>query len=196
LDNRNQLHEKGKSLEADYFNRQERELLEKLRLKGQRERARKELAEATGVSDEKTLNELLELGFDRSTVSLLHLVPLVEVAWAEGFITDRERALIVEAAAARGVSEGAAGWELVTGWLDHRPEEAFFRTATSVIAAMLDSLEPVPRQSSQKDLLELCSLVAGASGGILGFGNKVSQSEQALIERITRELQEGGKVAG
>jgi hypothetical protein len=49
------------------------------------------------------------LGYVPETVMPLHLVPLVQMAWADGGVSDLERALIVEAARARGNRPGLAG---------------------------------------------------------------------------------------
>src|SRR5574342_691440 len=92
--------------EDDYFRQKERELIEKLKQRATAETARQQLAEAIGIADEDVLQDLHELGYTRDTVSLLHLVPLVYVAWAEGSVSRAESALILEAARLRGVKEG------------------------------------------------------------------------------------------
>jgi hypothetical protein len=87
-------------LEETYFRKKEQELIEKIR-------RRRELKEATGAAEEEILNDLQALGYTRETVErLLHLMPLVQVAWAEGFVTKRERERIFEVAGLRGVAEG------------------------------------------------------------------------------------------
>ena len=42
----------------------------------------------TGLSDPELLRDLNELGFTPETVTLLPLVPIVQVAWAEGGVSD------------------------------------------------------------------------------------------------------------
>ena len=78
-------------LEEKYFREKERELVEKLKQKTAREAARKALSDAVGVSDEGILQTLEEMGYDREVVVVLHLFPLVAVAWADGEISEKER---------------------------------------------------------------------------------------------------------
>ena len=54
------------------------------------------------------LQELEALGFTPDTVSLLPLVPIVQVAWAEAGVSDDERKLIVQFARG-GISRGEPG---------------------------------------------------------------------------------------
>jgi hypothetical protein len=49
------------------------------------------------------------LGYVPETVMLLHLVPLVQMAWADGGVSNPERALIVEAARAPGIGGATSG---------------------------------------------------------------------------------------
>ncbi|HEV8267074.1 MAG TPA: hypothetical protein VGR00_02525, partial [Thermoanaerobaculia bacterium] len=105
------------SKEEEYFHKKERELIEKVR-----QRAR--LGEAAGVEDTTVLGHLEALGFDRDTVGLLHLVPLVQVAWSDGEVSAAERKEIHDAAAARGVAAGSPARAKLDGWLSKRPETA------------------------------------------------------------------------
>jgi hypothetical protein len=98
--------DRGRALEEEYFRKHEQELIEKLRRRAAAETTRQQLGEQAGVADEEILQDLENLGYTPETVSLLHLVPLVHLAWAEGGVSDRERELIVQAARARGIEAG------------------------------------------------------------------------------------------
>src|SRR5688572_21881559 len=108
MPNDNPLGDRGRSLEEDYFRKKDRELIEKMRQAAAAEAARLELSAKSGLQDPELLKELQELGFTPDTVVLLPLVPLVQVAWAEGGVSDAERKLILQLARSRGVSEGSA----------------------------------------------------------------------------------------
>jgi tellurite resistance protein len=177
---------RGKALEDEYFHRKEKELIEKLRQKKAREEQLKELSEATGIPNEEVLGTLQELGYTRETLSLLHLVPLIAVGWADGKISDQEREMILEAANMRGVEEGSAAYQQLSDWLQNRPSEEFFDQTLRVIGHL------VPGDQESSDVLTQAMQVASASGGILGFGNKVSAEEQALLERIAAALKKDG----
>lgn len=183
----NQLGKRGKALEDEYFHRKERELIEKLRQRHAAEAQRQDLAEATGIPDEEILNTLQEMGYTRDTVSLLHLVPLIHVAWADGKVTGPEREMILEAASLHGVAGGSPAYLQLTDWLDNRPSEEFFDQALRVVGSVLQS-RPEAEGLSSSDVLAHSLRVAEASGGILGFGNKVSDEERAMLERIAKAV--------
>ena len=103
--------------EEEYFQRQEQELIAKLQQRGRDEATRRDLAERTGVLDNEILQELETLGFTADSVMLVHLVPLLHVAWADGGVSEQERTLIIEAARACGIrAESDADRQLAT-WL-------------------------------------------------------------------------------
>ena len=131
-------------------------------------------------TSEDIASEALDLGFDRETARILHLVPIIQVAWADNSIQDEERTQILGMAASRGISGGAMDFlELL---LDQRPSDLFFERTNKVLAHILASDE-TGRESD--DLLEQARAVAGASGGILGF-RKVSPDERALLDDLEK----------
>lgn len=139
----------------------------------------------TGLTDPKLLQELQALGFTPDTVALVPLVPLVQVAWAEGGVTAAERALIVTLARARGVAEGSAADLQLADWLDRRPSEDVFARATRLISAMLAA--PGQARLGADDLVRHCESIATASGGIFGI-NRVSAEERQLLASIADAL--------
>lgn len=188
--------ERGRALEEEYFHRKERELIEKMRAKAQAEAAQQELGTHTGVADPQILADLHALGYTSETISLLHLVPLVQMAWAEGHVSLRERDLIIEAARARGIEIDSAADLQLKGWLTTRPSDELFTTTLRAIAAMFASRPEDERAAGEKDLLSYLTSIATASGGVLGFG-AVSDQERAVLERVTAELQQArGKTGG
>jgi hypothetical protein len=148
------------------------------------------------VADEEILGDLRDLGYTAETVTLLHLVPLVQIAWAEGHVSDNERALIVEAARKRGVQPDSAADSQLAAWLAERPSDEFFKTTLRAIGAMLQATAPEERDASTRDLLAYSKAIASASGGILGIG-KVSTEEEHLLARIAEALEQShSKAAG
>jgi hypothetical protein len=186
--------ERGRALEEEYFHRKERELIEKMRAKAQAETAQQALGAQTGVADAQLLADLHELGYTPETISLLHLVPLVQMAWAEGNVSRGERDLIIEAARARGIETGTAADTQLQGWLTTRPSEALFTTTLRAIGAMFASRPDSERAAGQTDLLSYLTSIASASGGVLGFG-AVSDQERAVLARVTQELEKTHKPA-
>lgn len=179
--------DRRRALEDEYFHRQERELMEKLRQRGLEDATRRGMSERTGVADEEILRDLQALGYTPETVMLLHLVPLLQMAWAEGSVSDSERDLILEAARARGVDKDSAADRQLAAWLTDRPSEELFERTLRAIAAILQLRPLEERDASEKDLVTRLTAIASASGGILGFG-KVSPQEQEMLGRITQAM--------
>ena len=176
-----------RSREEEYFRRKDRELVEKLRQAGEASAARRALEASSGIHDPEMLQELEALGFTPDTVSLLPIVPIVQVAWAEAGVSDDERALIVQFARERGVADGSVADQQLQLWLTERPSEEVFSRATRLIRAMLDHPEGQAKPLTIEDLVHRCEEIAAASGGILGFG-KISGQERALLGRIQSAL--------
>src|SRR5918995_1141236 len=85
------LRDRGRSLEDEFFRREDARLKEKLRETAEREGAREALARAAGIKNPEIVERLIGLNIRPETVTALSLVPLVEVAWADGSLDDNER---------------------------------------------------------------------------------------------------------
>jgi hypothetical protein len=183
------LTERSRKSEADYFRRKEQELVEKLRKKAEAEAHRKGLAEAIGLDNEQILDVLREMGFDRATVVVLFLVPLLQVAWSDGSISERERALLLEAAHAHGVKAGTPAHEKLNEWLAAKPSEQTFDRALQVIRDLMAFESTEALQETTDRLMEACERIAAASGGFLGLGSKISAEEAAVMKRVASEIE-------
>src|SRR5262245_9394075 len=109
-----------------YFQQRDRELIEKLRRRAEETARLHSLSEHTGVADEAILKDLLALGYTADTLALLHLAPLVQVAWADGEVSEAERALILNVARLRGIGEQSSAGRQLLEWLSVRPSDAVF----------------------------------------------------------------------
>jgi hypothetical protein len=184
--------ERGHSLEEEYFRRKEKEVIEKMRRSAEADAQRRRLGERAGVADDEVLRDLQELGYTQDTVMLLHLVPLIQTAWAEGGVSAKERDLIVRAARSRGIEAGSSADQQLMRWLTERPSEQLFDKTLRAIRAILQARPAEERESSERDLLSLCTAIASASGGIVGFG-AVSEEERHILAHISEELEKSGK---
>jgi hypothetical protein len=179
---------KKRTHEEDYFRKQDQELIDKMRRAAAVAQSRQELGEKTGLHDPSLLNDLEALGFAPDTVSLLPLVPLIQVAWAEGGVSGAERSQIEALARKRGIAEGSAADIQLSDWLSARPREEIFAGATRLIRAMLAAGSAETRDLTADDLVKYCENIAAASGGVLGIG-KVSAEERAALAQIAARLQ-------
>ena len=185
---RDMFHAREHWLEETYFRKRDQELIEKLHERRARETERQHMAESTGITDPATLEELQADGYTEETIALLPLIPLVEVAWAEGGVADRERERIFEIARSRGIEPGHKAFDQLTQWLEKRPSEQFFEDTLHAIGLILETLPPAERRSSRDDLLAYCNQIAElVAGGILGRA-QIGDQERGLIAHIAEEI--------
>lgn len=192
MTDRDAFAERGRSLEEEYFHRKEREIIEKMRVRAAADEQRRRLGQETGVANDDVLHDLQDLGYTPETVMLLHLVPLIQIAWAEGGITHKERDLIVKAARSRGITAGSPADQQLDLWLAQRPSDELFEKTLRAIRTILQAQPDDARAASEKDLLSLASAIATASGGIVGF-RAVSDEERQILAHISEELKKSGK---
>jgi hypothetical protein len=182
----NPLGDRGRSLEEEYFRKKDRELVEKIRRAAAAQEARQQLSAKSGLQDPELINELEALGFTPETVILLPFIPLIQVAWAEGGISDAERALLMKLARSRGIAEGSAADRQLTDWLATRPAEEVFARAMRLARAVLSS-PAEHRAMSADDVVKYAEDIAAASGGMFGIG-RVSAEERAILMTVAAEL--------
>jgi hypothetical protein len=181
------LADRRRAAEEDYFKKKDRELIAKMREAAAADQARRDLMSKTGLTDPELLRDLNELGFTAETVTLLPLVPIVQVAWAEGGIAPAERKLILDLARARGVEAGGAADVQLHEWLAKRPQPEVFNRAQRLIRAMLDSGTAEGIALSADELIEQCEKIASASGGVFGL-RTISPEERQLLQQIGSAL--------
>ena len=98
------LGDRKKALEESFFAKENQRLLERMREEKRKLAAKDALAGASRIQDDALLDRLVELEIGPDTWTALSLIPLVEVAWADGVLEARERRAILEAAANTGVT--------------------------------------------------------------------------------------------
>ena len=177
------LRERGRNLEDEFFRRQDAQMLERLRERKGAEARREALTRATGITNAAILDRLAQLGVEAKTVAALRLVPLVEVAWADGRLDANERGAVLARAHAFGIAPGSPEATLLEGWLDYPPDTALQSAWTQLVQGLCEVLPPAEVARMRSGLLEGARAVAGASGGVLGLG-KVSAAESAAIARL------------
>lgn len=184
------LDDRRRALEDDYFRKKDRELIEKMRQATASERAKSELSAKTGLHDPDLLKDLQDLGFSPETVAVLPLVPIVQMAWAEGGITKAERELLLTLARQRGIAQGSAADALLSQWMATRPAEDVFARATRLIRAILETGGPDSEAAAHwtaDDVIKYSESITAASGGVFGLG-KVSADERETLANIAEAL--------
>ncbi|MEE2679483.1 MAG: hypothetical protein VX546_12960 [Myxococcota bacterium] len=178
------LRDRGKALEDEFFRRQSEDHRAKLREQetlGQRREALKHVAV---ITDDATIDRILDLGITAETWAAVSLVPLVEVAWANGQVEEQERRSVLAAAEANGVTPGSPSYALLDSWLAHRPDGRLMGTWAAYIAMLSAELSPAEKHALRDELMSRARHVAEAAGGFLGLGNKVSAEEKVILEEL------------
>ena len=186
------LKDRERAFEADYFRKQDEKLLAKMRERAALQEVASALAQKLRVDDAELLKRVAALGLDEGSGAAILLAPLVPVAWAEGHVSQREREVVLEIAASRGVGPGTPARAKLESWLKTRPHDSVFETAMEVLRVAEAVLPPAERQERVKDIVDACRRVAEASGGglgkLLGMKSGVSEDEAAVLEAITAKL--------
>lgn len=177
------------SREEEHFRRQEMELLERIRQRNLLANEQRGMGEALGVANEAILADLHAMGFSRETVTLLHLLPLVQVAWTDGEISRAEAQRVFEAARVRGVVKDSPAYRMLEDWMRNRPSQEFFEKSLRIIRDILGALPEEQRRGGVHSLVSCCTEVAAASGGLLGMGSRISNAEKEALAAIALELE-------
>jgi hypothetical protein len=85
------------------------------------------------------LDELVAFGLRPETLAAFSLFPLVQVAWANGFIHRRERLVALESVAC---VRGSPGYRLMEQWMNGRPNAKLVRAWRDYVSAFLQTLTP------------------------------------------------------
>ncbi len=186
---------RGRSMEDHHFAKAEAELLEKVRARAAKEQERRALGHYHGVEDPEILRAFEEAGFDHHTVQILHLVPLLQVAWVDGEISGAERKELLAIAAARDVAAGSPAHAKLLSWLQAPPSADFFERSMHLIASLIEAFPDPNRSGLHADVMNTALAVASASGGFLGMGSKVSSQEQALLAKFNEAFEKAHQSA-
>jgi hypothetical protein len=133
------------------------------------------------------LQDLLHrLGIDRRNLKALLLLPLVEVAWADGRVQPAEHALIDRKAHQYSLREEDR--LVLANWLHHAPTESYLRTGCAALAWLAKVGDPLLDPAPLRTLLDDAREVAAAAGGFFGWG-AISANERRVLARLAADLE-------
>jgi len=174
------LGDRRKALEEEFFRKHNDRLATELRLRRLAEESKASMSRVSGIADDAVLDKLVELGIGAGTLAAMTLVPLVEVAWADGKMDAKEREAILEGADAAGVEPGGDAYALLEDWLENRPPPRLLAAWRDYIGALCEEMLPEDRKELKREVLSQARRVAEATGGFLGIGDKVSDEERQV----------------
>ncbi len=122
---------------------------------------------------------------------LRRVVPLVEVAWADGRISELERQMIFDSLVGMNIANSEENLRALAAWLDLRPDDSFFAQALHELREEIDSAGPNVGTEQKYDIISRCTLVAEASGDEIesqGSRLRICYEEIETVKQIARIL--------
>jgi len=174
------------SLVDAFFHEHDQKLLKEFRQRLEKMDRRAQLAAVCGVHDEAVLDRLIELNISPETLAAIHVVPLVQVAWADGSVEPKERAAIIQAAREAGIEPRDGHYPLLEHWLCENPGREMLEAWEHHVQSLCKQLTPEEVAKLKNDTLTLARKVAEAAGGLLGLGSKISKAERAMLDRLEK----------
>ena len=127
------------------------------------------------------------LGINASTIAALTLIPLIEVAWADGQMDEKERRAILAGAETHGIATDTSSFRLLEMWLSDPPKPDLLAAWHQYIHAACQTLSFEGKLRLRTSILEGARDVAESAGGFLGF-RSVSPSEERALGRLEQSF--------
>jgi len=177
------LKAKARALEDSFFANENAKLLRDLREATAREDKKKEFREYLNIDSGEIIDALVDLEVEPETLIAFSLVPLVEVAWADGAIQPKERDAIIKAAVEQGVEEGSPTCALLRNWLQTKPDVMLLEVWKGYIEELKGSLGQRSREHLKSGTMGRARAIAEAAGGFLGVAS-ISAAEKKMLEEL------------
>ena len=175
---------RGRSLEEAFFIERDAKLIAQRRKLDEMKKTKEVLSEISGIKNPKTLDQLMALEISPTVLASLVILPLVEVAWADGKLSEEEKKTVLAQAAKGGFAKGTVNYEILEAWLKERPSPKFLFAWIHYIEGLQESMDQEELDLLKNDLLERATKVANSSGGFLGLTSKISPEEKAVLKRM------------
>lgn len=178
--------DRRKALEEQFFKAHNEKLVKKLQDAAQRKATREELTRLTGISNDQVLDALVGLNVGPAAVMMMSVLPLIEVAWADGTIDDQERKVILAQAQALGLQQGSEAALVLARWLDDKPDASWSALWADYVKELAKKLSPQDRAQLEAEVVGRAKRVAEASGKVLGITSGISRAEKKVLDRLAQ----------
>jgi tellurite resistance protein len=172
----------AKRLEDAFFEENDRKLIAELHILQKMEESIESLSKVSGITKKEVLKKLIELNIRPETIAAIAMVPIVEVAWADGSLDSKEKAAILSISENHLGSEHQIAKDLLTEWLNIKPPKEMLEAWLHYVDGLCENLSAEEKASFKQSFMENAYAVADASGGFLGMGNKISKKEQEILK--------------
>jgi len=170
-------------MEDLFFFAQDQSLMKARRKLEHMQETKENLARVSGIKDDAVLEKLVALDIRPEIVATLFAIPLIEVAWSDGELHDKERDELFNYARKAGLRNKHVDPEILTVWLKQRPAPDLMEAWEHYIQALCGQLSAEERQSLKEEVLTDARTIAQAAGGFLGLG-KISEAEQLMLDKL------------
>jgi tellurite resistance protein len=190
MSDKNPLDPVRASHEEEFFHKKNQDLIVRLRHQLSTAETARALETTTGVHDPELMSWLAELGITPDNAAVLHLVPLFQVAWADGAIQPAERELLEKAAAETGIMAGTPAHAAFLELLKAPPSRGYYDAALIYTRLVLSALPEAESSAARENLQSLAGQMARAAGGLFGIFSKVAEEERAALRQISAQLED------
>jgi hypothetical protein len=168
-----------------FFFKENKKMEEKYRAMQQLKKTKAELAAASGITDDLVLEKFIALDLRPETIASISLVPLIEIAWADGTIDQKEKEAILNAIGKFGWTPDSVNYALLDQWLKKKPSASLLTAWKHYVEALCQKMTDEEVHNFKKEIMEHVLVVAEAAGGFLGFG-KISAEERSMITALEK----------
>jgi hypothetical protein len=173
-----------------FFEDRDQELVDYLKAESDAD-ARREvesLQVKAGIHEPASLAELQRVGVTSASITAFMLLPLIRLAWADSKLQEGEFEYLLKAAESDGIQYGSPAYRLFNRWLEEKPTDRMIAAWRDYAQALSRELDEEPLAAMRQAVLERTRRVAQASGGILGFGDRISENERRVLNDIASAL--------
>src|SRR5262245_57990257 len=151
-------------LEEEYFRKKEFELLEKLKAVFQKKVDKESIRKATGVTNEQLLDRLVAMQLDGELMKAFQLYPLVEIAWADGDLSESEARSVLASGEKLGVRPGSRAYRMLEDRLHKGPDPEVRKIWFLYAEELKKVLSPRELETVRKDLLDRAREIVAGTG--------------------------------
>ena len=173
-----------RDLVESFFIKEDQKLIEELKTMRKMKETKENLSKVSGIHNDAVLQKLVDLEVQPETVASLAIVPLVEVAWADGDVDEKEKKAILKGIATAGFSSSGVDHSLLESWLLRKPPQKMMAAWKHYIHGLCGRLTDKERTALKEEILLHARTVAEASGGFLGLTSSISAEEKAMLKKI------------
>ena len=176
--------DRRKALEDQFFKQQNDAALQKMKDQQARAATKDEIQRLTGIANPVVLDALSNLKLGGAAVMVMSMFPLVEIAWADGKVDDKERRIVLQQAENVGIGQGSEAALLLAQWLDEKPELSWQTLWADYVKALCAKMKPDDKALLKATVLGRARVVAEASGGFMGLAFRMSEAEKKVLEKL------------